>query len=140
MSIKYHVEITYKLDNEVKVTQIEVMAKYMQLIKEIKEVADKDKILNDIGDKYHSEMVSHDFDVAFSNFVTPGTILKRNTNFEVNKLNIIKFLKEIPSGYSIDFINKKVSNNTYCIYHYENKTDYKTLSDLDNEIISVVKK
>jgi hypothetical protein len=85
-------------------------------------------------------MNSHDFDLAISNPLTPGTVLRRNTNFHLNKLNIINFIKEIPNNYEIQFINKKVSNNIFRIYDINNKTNYNTLSDLDNEIINLVKK
>jgi|688.fasta_scaffold2302282_1 hypothetical protein len=70
-------------------------------------------------------MNSHDFDIQITNLSTPGTVLKRNTNFELNKLNIINFIKEIPDSYEIHFINKKVNNNRYRIYDIDNKTDYK---------------
>jgi len=43
-------------------------------------------------------MNSHDFDIQITNLSTPGTVLKRNTNFELNKLNIINFIKEIPDS------------------------------------------
>jgi len=139
MSIKYSVEISYKLEKELKVNQIEVMTRYMDIIKEIPEIVEKDRILNNLGMKYNTDMNSHDFDVHCSNLFTPGTVLKRNTNFELNKLNIINFLKEIPNNYEIQFINKKVSSNRYRIYDINDKTDYKTLSDLDSEIINIVK-
>jgi hypothetical protein len=139
MSIKYSVEISYKLENELKINQIEVMTRYMEIIKENKEILDKDTVLNNLGMKYNTDMNSHDFDVLMTNLFTPGTVLKRNTNFELNKLNIINFIKEIPNNYEIQFITKKVNNNRYRIYDINKKTDYKTLSELDNEIINLVK-
>jgi hypothetical protein len=139
MSLKYSVEVSYKLDNELKITQLEIISKYMELIKENKEIVEKDTILNNLGMKYHTDMNSHDFDIAVSNLFTPGRVLQRNTNFELNKLNIINFIKEIPNNYSIQFINKKVSNNISRIYDINDKTTYKTLTDLDNQIISIVK-
>jgi hypothetical protein len=45
MSIKYSVEISYKLEKELKVNQIEVMTRYMDIIKEIPEIVEKDRIL-----------------------------------------------------------------------------------------------
>ena len=141
MSIKYSVEIFYKLEKELKVSQIEVVTKYMQIIKENKEIAEKDKVLNNIGMKYNTDMNSHDFDVRVSDLFTPGTVLKRNCNFHLNKLNIVNFLKEIPELYQIQFIHKKINSNTsFCIYHIDGKTDYKTLSEVDTEIINIVKK
>ena len=140
MSIKYSVEISYKLENELKMSQIEVITKYMQIIKENKEIVNKDRILNNLGIKFNTSMNSHDFDLEISDLFTPGTVLKRNTNFQLNKFNIINFIKEIPDNYEIQFINKNVSNNTYRIYDIDNETNYKTLSDLDNEIINLVKK
>jgi hypothetical protein len=74
MSLKYSVEISYKLDNELKLSQIDLMQKYMQIIKENKEIAEKDMILNNLGTKYCTDMNSHDFDVAISNPITPGTV------------------------------------------------------------------
>jgi hypothetical protein len=139
MSIKYSVEISYKLEKELKVSQIEVVTKYMQIIKENKEIVEKDKILNNIGMKYNTDMNSHDFDVKVSDLFTPGTVLKRNCNFHLNKLNIINFLKEIPDLYSFEFINKNVGDNRYRIYDVDGKTDYKTLSEIDTEIINIVK-
>ncbi len=139
MSIKYSVEISYKLENELKINQIEVITRYMEIIKENKEILDKDTVLNNLGMKYNTDMNSHDFDVLMTNLFTPGTVLKRNTNFELNKLNIINFIKEIPNNYEIQFITKKVNNNRYRIYDINKKTDYKTLSELDNEIINLVK-
>ena len=139
MSIKYSVEISYKLENELKMSQIEVITKYMQIIKENKEIVNKDRILNNLGAKFNTNMNSHDFDLEISDLFTPGTVLKRNTNFELNKFNIINFIKEIPDNYEIQFINKKVSNNTYRIYDIDDQTNYKTLSDLDNEIINIIK-
>ncbi len=111
MSIKYSVEISYKLENELKINQIEVITRYMEIIKENKEILDKDTVLNNLGMKYNTDMNSHDFDVLMTNLFTPGTVLKRNTNFELNKLNIINFIKEIPNNYEIQFITKKVNNN-----------------------------
>ena len=139
MSIKYSVEISYKLENELKMSQIEVITKYMQIIKENKEIVDKDRILNNLGAKFNTNMNSHDFDLEISDLFTPGIVLKRNTNFELNKFNIINFIKEIPDNYEIQFINKKVSNNTYRIYDIDDQTNYKTLSNLDNEIINIIK-
>ncbi len=140
LAIKYSIEIAYKLDNELKMSQSDIMTRYMQIIKENKEIVEKDKILNQIGMKYNVDMNSHDFDVLMTNLFTPGTVLKRNTNFELNKLNIINFIKEIPNNYEIQFITKKVNNNRYRIYDINKKTDYKTLSELDKEIINLVKK
>jgi hypothetical protein len=140
MSIKYSVEISYKLENELKMSQIEVITKYMQIIKENKEIVNKDRILNNLGTKFNTSMNSHDFDLEISDLFTPGTVLRRNTNFQLNKFNIINFIKEIPDNYEIQFINKNVSNNTYRIYDIDDETNYKTLSDLDNEIINLVKK
>jgi hypothetical protein len=54
-------------------------------------------------------------------------------------LNVINFIKEIPKNYSITFIHKNVGKNIIRIYNCEGKTDYKTLSDLDSEIIDLVK-
>jgi hypothetical protein len=139
MSIKYSVEISYKLENELKISQIEMVTRYMEIIKENKEISDKDTILNNIGTKYNTDMNSHDFDVLMTNLFMPGTVLKRNTNFELNELNIINFIKDIPNDYEIQFITKKVSNNRYRIYTINKKTDYKKLSQLDNEIINLVK-
>ena len=58
----------------------------------------------------------------------------------LNKLNIIKFIKEIPDNYEIQFINKNIGGNKFRIYDIDNKTNYKTLSELDNEILNIVKK
>ena len=85
-------------------------------------------------------MNSHDFDLQVSDLFTPGTVLRRNTNFELNKLNIVNFIKEIPDNYLILFVNKNVGKNIYRIYDINGETDYKTLSELDNDIINVVKK
>ncbi len=139
LAIKYSIEIAYKLDNELKMSQSDIMTRYMQIIKENKEIVEKDKILNQIGMKYNVDMNSHDFDVAMTNLFTPGTVLRRNTNFHLNKLKIVNFLKDIPANYEIRFINKKVNNNQYRIYDIDGQTTYKTLSDLDNEILNIVK-
>ncbi len=140
MAIKYSVEVSYKLENELKINHIEVVTKYMQIIKQNKEIAEKDMILNNIGMKFNTDMNSHDFDIAIPDLITPGTVLQRNTNFELNKLNVINFIKEIPTNYSITFINKRVAGNIYRIYDSDNKTNYKTLSELDKEILNLVKK
>ena len=140
MLIKYSVEISYKLENELKMSQIDMMTRYMKIIKENQEIVEKDMILNKLGMKYNTDMNSHDFDVAVSDLNTPGTVLRRNTNFELNKLNITNFLKEIPVNYEIQFINKKVNNTRYRIYDSNNETSYKKLSELDNEILKIVKK
>ena len=140
MLIKYSVEISYKLENELKMSQIDIMTRYMKIIKENQEIAEKDMILNKLGMKYNTDMNSHDFDVTVSDLNTPGTVLRRNTNFELNKLNITNFLKEIPVNYEIQFINKKVNNTHYRIYDSNNETSYKKLSELDNEILKIVKK
>jgi hypothetical protein len=96
-------------------------------------------VLNELGMKYHTDMNSHDFDVKVSDLFTPGTVLKRNCNFHLNKLNIVNFLKEIPDLYSIEFINKNVGGTRIRIYDVDGKTNYKTLSELDTEIINLVK-
>ena len=139
MAVKYSVEISYTLEKELKISQLEVMSKYMQIVKENKEIQEKDKVLNIIGKKYNTDMNSHDFDLAISDMFTPGTVLKRNTNFHLNKLNIVNFIKEIPENYSILFVIKYVGKNLYRIYDIDDKIDYKTLSELDNDIINVVK-
>jgi hypothetical protein len=139
MSIKYSVEVSYKLDNELTITPIDMVTKYMKLIKENKEICEKDMILTKIGDKYNTIMNSHDFDVEIDDPHTPGNVLLRNTNFKLNKLNIIKFIKDIPDNYQIQFINKEVNGNNYRIYDVNNNTSYKKLNDLDNEIIKTVK-
>jgi hypothetical protein len=140
MSIKYSVEVSYKLDNELKITAIDMITKYMQLIKENKEICEKDMILSQIGMKYNTYMNSDDFDVETPDAFIPGTVLLRNTNFMLNKINVIKFIKDIPDNYQIQFINKQVNNNNYRIYDVNNNTDYKKLTELDNEIIKTVKK
>jgi hypothetical protein len=140
MSIKYSVEVSYKLDNELYVSPIDMITKYMQLIKENKEIYEKDMVLNKIGMKYNTDMNSHDFDVNIADPFTPGKVLLRNTNFELNHLNIISFIKDIPENYQIQFINKEVNDNIYRIYDINNKTDYTKLSELDNEILKTVKK
>ena len=77
MSIKYSVEISYKLENELKMSQIEVITKYMQIIKENTEIVNKDRILNNLGTKFNTSMNSHDFDLEISDLFTPGTVLQR---------------------------------------------------------------
>jgi hypothetical protein len=139
MSIKYSVEVSYKLDNELIITPIDMITKYMQLIKENKEIYEKDMILTKIGMKYNTDMNSHDFDVQIPDPHTPGKVLLRNTNFVLNKLNIIKFIKDIPDNYQIQFINKEVNGNNYRIYDVNNNTSYKKLTELDNEILKTVK-
>ena len=140
MAIKYSVEISYKLDKELKVSQLEVFSKYMQIVKENKEIQEKDKVLNIIGEKYNTDMNSHDFDLAISDMFTPGTVLKRNTNFHLNKLNIVNFIKEIPENYKILFVTKYIGKNLYRIYDINGKTDQIELSELDDNIINVIKK
>ncbi len=140
MAVKYSVEISYTLEKELKINQIEVISRYMQIIKENTEIVEKDKVLNIIGEKYKTDMNSHDFDLQVSDLFTPGTVLRRNTNFHLNKLNIVNFIKEIPENYSILFVIKYVGKNLYRIYDIDDKIDYKTLSELDNDIINVVKK
>jgi hypothetical protein len=140
MSIKYSVEVSYKLDNELIITPIDMITKYMQIIKENKEIYQKDMVLNKIGAKYNTDMNSHDFDVSIPDMHTPGTVLLRNTNFQLNKLNIVNFIKDLPDNYQIQFINKEVNNNMYRIYDINNKTDYKKLTELDNEILKTIKK
>ncbi len=140
MSIKYSVEVSYKLDNELKITAIDMVTKYMELIKENKEICEKDMILSQIGMKYNTYMNSDDFDVHIPDPLAPGTVLLRNTNFILSKINVIKFIKDIPDNYQIQFINKEVNNNMYRIYDINNKTDYKKLTEFDNFIIKTVKK
>ena len=140
MAIKYSVEISYKLDKELKVSQLEVFSKYMQIVKENKEIQEKDKVLNIIGEKYNTDMNSHDFDVLCTDLFTPGTVLKRNTNFHLNKLNIVNFIKEIPENYKILFVTKYIGKNLYRIYDINGKTDQIELSELDDNIINVIKK
>lgn len=140
MSIKYSVEVSYKLDNELKISAIDMVTKYMELIKENKEICEKDMILSQIGMKYNTYMNSDDFDVEIHNPLIPGNVLLRNTNFMLNKINVIKFIKDIPDNYQIQFINKEVNNNMYRIYDINNKTDYKKLTEFDNFIIKTVKK
>ncbi len=140
MSIKYSVEVSYKLDNELKITLIDMTTKYMQIIKENKEIYDKDMILTKIGMKYNTDMNSDDFDVHIPDRLRPGTVLLRNTNFILNKIDVMNFIKDIPNSYQIQFINKEVNNNMYRIYDINNKIDYKKLTDFDNEIIKTVKK
>jgi hypothetical protein len=112
----------------------------MQIIKENPEIAEKDNILNMLGSKYNTDMNSHDFDVKVSDLFTPGVVLKRNTNFHLNKLNIVNFIKEIPEKYSIQFVIKYIGKKLYRIYDIGNKTDQIELSELDNEILKIVKK
>ncbi len=140
MSIKYSVEVSYKLDNELKISAIDMVTKYMELVKENKEICEKDMVLSQIGMKYNTYMNSDDFDVEIHNPIIPGNVLLRNTNFMLSKINVVKFIKDIPDNYQIQFINKEVNNNMYRIYDINNKTDYKKLTDLDNEIIKTVKK
>ena len=139
LAIKYSVEVAYKLDNELKMSQIDIMTRYMKIIKENSEIVEKDNILNQIGMKYNVDMNSHDFDVEMSNLLIPGTVLRRNANFHLNKLKVVNFLKDIPANYEIRFINKKVNNNQYRIYDIDGQTTYKTLSDLDTEILMIVR-
>jgi hypothetical protein len=139
LTIKYSVEVAYKLDNELKMSQIDIMTRYMKIIKENSEIVEKDNILNQIGMKYNVDMNSHDFDVEMSNLLIPGTVLRRNANFHLNKLKVVNFLKDIPANYEIRFINKKVNNNQYRIYDIDGQTTYKTLSDLDTEILMIVR-
>ena len=139
LAIKYSVEVAYKLDNELKMSQIDIMTRYMKIIKENSEIVEKDNILNQIGMKYNVDMNSHDFDVEMSNPLMPGTVLRRNANFHLNKLKVVNFLKDIPANYEIRFINKKVNNNHYRIYDIDGQTTYKTLSDLDSEILMIVR-
>ncbi len=136
---KYSVEISYNLDKVYKISQIELIVGYMKIIKENKEISEKDDILNKLGSKYNTEMNSHDFDVKVENMLTQGTILKRNTNFELNKVNIINFIKDIPENYYIRFINKKVGSNIQCIYTTNGTANLTNLNDLDNEILKLVK-
>jgi hypothetical protein len=140
MSIKYSVEVSYKLDNELIINPVDMITKYMQLIKENKEIYDKDMVLNKIGAKYNTDMNSHDFDIITPDMNISGTVLLRNTNFQLNKLNIVNFIKDIPDNYQIQFINKEVNNNMYRIYDINNKTDYKKLTELDKEILKTIKK
>ena len=140
MSITYSVEVSYKLDNELMVSPIDMITKYMQLIKENKEICEKDMVLNKIGAKYNTDMNSHDFDVKIADPFTPGNVLLRNTNFKLNHINIINFIKDIPENYQIQFINKKINGNIYRIYDINNQTNYTKLSELDNEILKTVKK
>ena len=140
MSIKYSVEVSYKLDNELIITPVDMITKYMQIINENKEIYQKDMVLKKIGAKYNTDMNSHDFDVDIPDMNTPGTVLLRNTNFQLNKLNIVNFIKDLPDNYQIQFINKEVNNNMYRIYDINNKTDYKKLTELDNEILKIIKK
>ncbi len=140
MSIKYSVEVSYKLDNELKISAIDMVTKYMELVKENKEICEKDMVLSQIGMKYNTYMNSDDFDVEIHNPIIPGNVLLRNTNFMLSKINVVKFIKDIPDNYQIQFINKEVNNNMYRIYDINNKTDYKKLTELDNEIIKTVKK
>jgi hypothetical protein len=140
MAVKYSVEISYTLEKELKINQIEVISRYMQIIKENTEIVEKDKVLNIIGEKYKTDMNSHDFDLQVSDLFTPGTVLRRNTNFELNKLNIVNFIKEIPDNYLILFVNKNVGKNIYRIYDINGETDQIELSELDNDIINTVKK
>ena len=139
MKIEYSVEISYKLNNELKMSQLDMMTRYMQIIQENKEICEKDNILNEIGLKYNTDMNSHDFDVAMTNIFTPGIVLQRNTNFHFDKINVINFIKEIPPNYEIKFINKIINNKHYRIYGINNDTDYKKLSELDNEILEIIK-
>lgn len=139
LAIKYSVEVAYKLDNELKMSQIDIMTRYMKIIKENSEIVEKDNILNQIGMKYNVDMNSHDFDVEMSNPLMPGTVLRRNANFHLNKLKVVNFLKDIPANYEIRFINKKVNNNQYRIYDIDGQTTYKTLSDLDTEILMIIR-
>jgi hypothetical protein len=139
MTIQYSVEVSYKLDNELKISQLDMLTRYMQIVEENQEIVDKDTILNNIGLKYNTDMNSHDFDVQMSNPFIPGTVLLRNTNFYLNNTNVVNFLNDIPNTYHIQFINKKFGNNHYRIYDIKNKTINKKLSDLDNEIIQIVK-
>jgi len=139
LAIKYSVEVAYKLDNELKMSQIDIMTRYMKIIKENSEIVEKDNILNQIGMKYNVDMNSHDFDVEMTNLLIPGTVLRRNANFHLNKLKVVNFLKDIPANYEIRFINKKVNNNQYRIYDIDGQTTYKTLSDLDTEILMIVR-
>jgi hypothetical protein len=139
LAIKYSVEVAYKLDNELKMSQIDIMTRYMKIIKENSEIVNKDNILNQIGMKYNVDMNSHDFDVEMSNPLMPGTVLRRNANFHLNKLKVVNFIKDIPANYEIRFINKKVNNNQYRIYDIDGQTTYKTLSDLDTEILMIVR-
>ncbi len=52
-------------------------------------------MLNNLGIKYNTNMNSHDLDILMTNLFTPRTVLKRNTKFELNKLNILNFIKDI---------------------------------------------
>ena len=139
MAVKYSVEIFYKLDQELKLNQIDMMMRYMQIIKENKEIKEKDKVLNKLGEKYNTDMNSHDFDILCDDLFTPGTVLQRNTNFHLNKLKIIDFIKEIPENYKIKFIIKYIGKNMYKIYDINDKTDQIELDELDNNIINIVK-
>ena len=143
MSTQYSVEVSYKLDNELKISKLDMLTRYMQIVKENQEIVDKDTILNNIGLKYNTDMNSDDFDVQMSNQLTQGTVLQRNTNFYLNNTNVVNFLNDIPNTYHIEFINKEFGNDNYRIYDITNKISNKTikkkLSDLDNEIIQIVK-
>ena len=139
MKIEYSVEVSYKLDNELKFSQLDMMTRYMQIVQENQEICEKDNILNQIGVKYNTDMNSHDFDVAMTNIFTPGIVLRRNTNFHLDKFAVVNFIKDIPPNYEIQFINKIINNKHHRIYDINNDTDYKKLSELDNEILEIVK-
>ena len=138
MSIKYSVEVSYKLDNELHISLIEFLPKYMQFISENKEIVEKDNILNQIGTKYNTYMNSHDFDIKSSDPTKLGTVLLRNTNFLLTDTNVINFIKDIPDNYQIQYINREVNDKLYRIYNINTKTNNKKFTELDKEILKIV--
>ncbi len=140
MVVKYSIEVSYKVSDKYKYSQFELITGYMDVIKKNPEISAKDSVLNNIGNKYNTTMNSHDFDLKCTDLVTPGIILLRNTNFELNELNVIDFIKDLPSEYSIQFIHKKVAKTHISIYSVKGNADYKKLDELDNQILSILPK
>lgn len=140
MIVKYSIEIAYKVSEEYKYSQLELMKDYMKIIKENPEISQKDKVLNTLGSKYNSFMRNHDFDILFGDLTTKESILQRNTNFQILQLRVLNFIKELSGDYYITSVTKIVGEKQICIFSINGETDYKKLDDIDTEIRKLCEK
>jgi hypothetical protein len=156
--MKYNFEIYYKVSPNKKFG----MNDYLKFINDDVEIVNKDKVVFDLAKKYNTSVNSHDFDTEIDmenfdiakfaniaqNLKNPEDIFKsnlstiiigRNMNVELDEVNVINFINDIPEGYTFITVSKKVNkNDNITLYSKFDKPEIKKFSKLDLDIYRMI--
>ena len=157
--MKYNFEIYYKVSPNKKFD----MSDYFKFINDDIEIKNKDKIIFDLANKYNTTINSHDFDTEidmenfdianFANMAKSFTgnpedifksnlstiIIGRNMNIEINEVDVINFINDIPLGYTFIKVFKKVNkNDDISLYSNSDKPEIKKFSKFDLDIYRMI--